>query len=129
MVASSPKTNSFYTLVYACVRRIPSGHVATYGDIATWLSSPRAARAVGYALAASMPSGVPWHRVINRLGEISMGGQIWRPEEQLARLRQEGVDFDAEGRCLLDRYRFKPTSAQRRRWALQGEQLQALRKC
>ena len=118
--------NSFYTLVYACVQEIPRGRVATYGDVAAWLGSPRAARAVGYALAARLPPDMPWHRVINRLGEISIGGELWRPDEQLVRLRGEGIEFNDEGRCELSRFRYVPTSAQLRCWAAKGEKLRAL---
>jgi methylated-DNA-protein-cysteine methyltransferase-like protein len=127
MPKSPQKHNSFYTLVYDCVRAIPAGSVATYGDVAAWLAAPRAARAVGYALAAQVPPDVPWQRVINRLGEISVGGALWRPEEQLSRLRREGIKFDQDGRCALSRYKYEPTKAELRRWFRSGEKLRALR--
>ena len=125
--AARLKSNSFYDLVYRCVREIPTGRVATYGDVAAWLASPRAARAVGYALAARLPSDVPWHRVVNRSGGISVGGAVWRPEEQLRRLRSEKVRFDKEQTCSLATYRFAPSTAQRRRWAKAGALLRSLR--
>jgi methylated-DNA-protein-cysteine methyltransferase-like protein len=127
MARSAQKHSSFCTLVYDCVRAIPAGSVVTYGDVAAWLAAPRAARAVGYALAAQTPPDVPWHRVINRLGEISVGGALWRPEEQLKRLRREGVKFDREGRCALERYKYAPSKVELRRWFREGEKLRAMR--
>src|SRR5262245_154669 len=59
--------------IYAVVRRIPKGRVATYGQVAALAGYPGHARQVGYALSA-LPSGtaLPWHRVINARGEISL---------------------------------------------------------
>lgn len=110
----SAKPTSFYLAVWAWVRKIPRGHVATYGQIATALGSPRAARAVGYALFALIeaPRGrsVPWHRVVNARGEISIGGALHRPGLQRALLEREDVAFDAEGRLALERYRYAPSA-------------------
>lgn len=87
----------FYARVYARVRRIPRGRVATYGQVAGWIGVPRGARAVGWALRALDPRrepGVPWHRVVGSGGRISprAGGGT---EEQRRRLRAEGVRFRA----------------------------------
>ena len=66
------EADTFYEAVYRIVRDIPRGRVMTYGQIATILGAPRAARAVGYALRASgKRSDVPWQRVINFRGGIS----------------------------------------------------------
>ncbi len=65
----SPTT---YQLIYATVRQIPRGHVATYGQIAELAGLPRQARQVGYALhALPEKTTVPWHRVVNPQGKIS----------------------------------------------------------
>lgn len=102
----------WYDRVYLWVRRIPSGRVSTYGDVATFLGHPRRARQVGWALAALPPdTDVPWQRVINRLGEISLRGEIERPLEQRRRLEEEGVVFDAADRCDLPRLRWHPDGA------------------
>ena len=99
---------NFYQAVYAWVRQVPRGKVVTYGQVATYLGSPRAARAVGYALAHLKDGRVPWHRVIGADGRISVGGRVDRPGEQLRRLRREGVVFDAEERVDLRRARWQP---------------------
>ncbi|HSJ54475.1 MAG TPA: MGMT family protein [Anaerolineae bacterium] len=97
--------NSFFEQVYRVVRRIPPGQVATYGQIARILGAPRAARTVGWAL-HDVPEGsdVPWQRVVNARGAISlerrgMGGAIQR-----ALLEEEGVRFDLEGHIDLAVY-------------------------
>ena len=98
-----PETsNSFFSRVHALVRKIPRGKVATYGQIARALGAPGAARTVGWAMRAC-PANVPWHRVINARGEISL-----RPtagfHEQCARLKAEGVRFNREGKIDLAKY-------------------------
>lgn len=97
--------NSFFEQVRRVVRLIPAGQVATYGQIARILGAPRAARTVGWAL-HDLPQGsdVPWQRVVNARGSISlesrgMGGAIQR-----ALLEEEGVRFNPEGRIDLAVY-------------------------
>jgi methylated-DNA-protein-cysteine methyltransferase-like protein len=68
-----PVRSELYRSIYTVVRRIPRGRVATYGQVAELAGIPRHARQVGYALhALEWGSSVPWHRVINARGEISM---------------------------------------------------------
>ena len=98
----------FYECVYALVRQIPPGKVVTYGQVAALLGQPRAARAVGYAL-RFLPAGtdVPWHRVINHRGHISLRTPPESPLLQRLLLAEEGVVFDAEGRVDLAIYRWQ----------------------
>ncbi|MBI1318081.1 MAG: methylated-DNA--[protein]-cysteine S-methyltransferase [Candidatus Hydrogenedens sp.] len=97
---------NFYDAVYAIVRDIPRGKVMAYGQIATILGVPRAARAVGYALKACDAKQVPWQRVINAQGRISGHGE--RPALQRALLEKEGIRFDADGACDLKRKQWHP---------------------
>jgi len=106
--SGTPKAGG-YERVYAVVRRIPAGKVATYGQIAALAGLPRRARFVGYALHA-LPNGsvIPWHRVVNAAGRLSLGavspaGAL----EQRIRLELEGVRFVA-GRVPLRQFRWKP---------------------
>lgn len=95
--------------MWAAVSTVPPGRVTTYGDVATVLGHPRRARQVGWALAALLPDrveAVPWHRVINAQGRISLRGDLHRGDEQRRRLEAEGVRFDAKGRCDLRRLRW-----------------------
>jgi methylated-DNA-protein-cysteine methyltransferase related protein len=105
----SQVTTNFYQRVYALVRQVPAGKVVTYGQVAALLGSPRAARAVGYALRyLPTESGVPWHRVINHQGGISPRYPAESPIVQRLLLEAEGVDFDAADRIDLSRYRWHP---------------------
>jgi len=100
-------TDGFFTRVYAAVRRIPRGRVATYGQIAVLLGVPRGARAVGWALRAlrgRSASTVPWQRVVGAGGRISLRGGSG-PFVQRKRLEAEGVRF-LGGRIDLARYGF-----------------------
>ena len=100
---------NFYEAVYTLVRDIPPGRVMTYGQIATILGAPRAARAVGYALRALAPgTDVPWQRVINSRGGISARGDVERPMLQQELLDEEGVQFGVDGNCDLKQYRWEP---------------------
>lgn len=95
--------------IYAVVRRIPRGRVATYGQVAALAGLPGHARQVGYALHA-LPdgdAGVPWHRVVNAKGMLSLrGGIAGSTIPQRLRLETEGVQFDAYGRIDLRRNRW-----------------------
>ena len=99
---------STYARVYAVVRRVPAGRVATYGQVARVAGLGEHARMVGYALAA-LPNGttVPWHRVINAQGTVSRrrsGDSL----SQRMRLEREGVRFDARGRASFARFGWRP---------------------
>jgi len=97
-----------FTRLLAVVRRIPRGRVATYGQVAALAGLPRYARHVGYALHAQ-PAGtpLPWHRVVNARGGISVRPWDGGAETQRLRLEAEGVQFDARGRVPLERYGWK----------------------
>ena len=103
------RPDSTRTRIYDVVRRVPSGRVATYGQIALIAGLPGHARQVGYAMAAvTRSSTVPWQRVLNAQGRISMrsegpAGSII--QQQL--LEREGVVF-AGGRVDLTRFGWKP---------------------
>jgi methylated-DNA-protein-cysteine methyltransferase-like protein len=99
------------TRIYAVVRRIPRGRVATYGQVAALAGLPGQARQVGYAMAAlEVDSGVPWHRVINARGAISLPSGDHSALIQRARLKAEGVVFD-DDRVSLDRWGWRPRAA------------------
>jgi methylated-DNA-protein-cysteine methyltransferase related protein len=95
--------------VWAVVRRIPRGRVATYGQVAALAGLGGQARQVGYALHALPGEGLaPWHRVVNARGAISLPPGRGADVTQRLRLEREGVRFDARGRIDLDRFRWRP---------------------
>lgn len=90
---------SYYDKVYDLVARIPYGNCATYGQIALMTGSPRAARAVGYALRACKNPAMPCHRVMGKDGIITE--HAFGPGVQRALLEAEGVPFTPDGRVDL----------------------------
>ena len=104
-------TSNFYEQVYAVVRRIPRGQVTSYGRIANMLGAPNAARAVGYALRAlkdksedSTYADIPWQRVVNSEGRISIVNREYGAKLQAKLLRAEGVVVSEDLRINLERY-------------------------
>lgn len=98
-----------YDRIYGVVRKIPRGRVTTYGSVARLAGVPRQARLVGYALHA-LPDGtvVPWHRVINAQGKLSLARNASGAGlAQRARLEREGVRVDAANRVSLTVYGWK----------------------
>jgi methylated-DNA-protein-cysteine methyltransferase-like protein len=116
----------FFVRVYEVVRMIPRGQVATYGQIAAIVSHRGAARTVGWAL-HSLVEGteVPWHRVINARGRISLHPGM----RQVSLLRQEGVIVNPQGKVDLKRFQWPgldwpEIEALRHRWHTQTPTLE-----
>lgn len=94
----------FVEQIFATVRKIPKGKVATYGQIAVLTGRPRAARIVGYAVANSEKYGpMPAHRVVFRDGSLCRP-HIFGPGMQRKLLEREGVGFLPDGRVDMDQY-------------------------
>ena len=108
-----------YNRIYAAVKRIPKGRVATYGQIAE-LAQASGPRQVGYALFSLKDKKVPWHRVINAKGEVSPRSGSDYDELQRVLLEAEGVAFDARGRVVLARYRWQPRPKRARSTSARG---------
>ena len=95
-----------YARIYVVVRQIPPGKVATYGQIAQIVGGCTA-RMVGYALAAAPAGGdVPWQRVINAQGKISLRANSGENALQRQLLEEEGIRFDAQSRVNLKQDRW-----------------------
>lgn len=98
----------FTLKVIDLIRAIPQGRVATYGAIAAMAGNRRAARQVARVLhSSSRTARLPWHRVINREGKISLD-KLQGYEEQKRRLQAEGVIFGPDDRIDLDRFGWVP---------------------
>lgn len=98
--------NDFYAAVYKLVRSIPAGSVATYGQVAAALGKPRGARLVGWALNVC-PADVPWQRVINHQGMISIENLRASKNLQAQLLQNEGVEVtERAGNFWVDLARF-----------------------
>ncbi len=114
---TSLQQSPVYLRIYAVARQIPRGRVATYGQIAA-IVGDCTPRMVGYAMAA-VPAGsdVPWHRVINAQGKISLRADSRGSAEQRARLEAEGIHFDADSRVNLRRVQWPGPSVE---WLLEN---------
>jgi methylated-DNA-protein-cysteine methyltransferase-like protein len=100
--------SSFHQQIVAAIKKIPRGKVATYGQVAAVAGNPRAARQVVRALHSSTrKENLPWHRVINARGRVSL-----RPGEgyevQKAMLEDEGIVFSADDTIDLKRFGWLP---------------------
>ena len=93
---------SFFDKVYEVVKQIPYGKVATYGDIARALGSPKASRQVGWALHVNPdPENIPCYRVVDRFGRVSKAFAFGGENRQRQLLEMEGIVFDQKG-CVKD---------------------------
>jgi len=105
--------SDLYARFYDVIQRIPTGRVATYGQIAALAGLPGYARQVGYALHATPADlDLPWHRVINSKGMISIKSD--GPYENIQRLmlEEEGIKFDLKNRVPLKAYQWDPETNQ-----------------
>ena len=107
---------AFSDRVFAVVRQIPRGKVATYGQIARLIGAPRSARYVGYALRANPSPGddaadIPCHRVVFKDGRMATGFAFGGPNVQQEMLEAEGVSFDDEGRVVMAEHLWNGTPA------------------
>ena len=121
-MASSAMTDhvaKLYRSIYAVVRRIPTGHIATYGQVAELAGIPGGARVAGAALKTSKPSDrLPWQRVIGKAGRNRGRIAIHDPvgaavQRQL--LDDEGVTITETGLIALDRYGWLPGASPHRK--------------
>lgn len=100
--------DSFHKALIKTIKKIPKGKVATYGQIAALAGNPRAARQVARALhSSSEKENLPWHRVVNSRGKISLHPGAGY-ELQQALLEQEGVVFGLQDTIDLNRFLWQP---------------------
>ena len=92
--------SSFYNKIYEIAAKIPKGYVASYGQIARMAGSPRATRAVGTAM-RNAPDNleIPYHRVVNKKGEMTASDTCEGRKNQRQTLESEGVCFLPNG-CI-----------------------------
>jgi methylated-DNA-protein-cysteine methyltransferase-like protein len=87
----NPRKEKFFSDVYEVVKQIPNGRVTSYGAIAAFLGTKGSSRMVGYAMNASHGTGVPAHRVVNRLGLLTGKHHFPTPNAMEELLAAEGV--------------------------------------
>lgn len=105
--------------IWKTVAAIPRGQVATYGQVADLAGCGRAARMVGRSLGKAPKSmQLPWHRVINAAGMISLPVDSKGYKTQRQRLLSEGVEFRGK-RIDMNRFQWQP-SLDELLWKLDG---------
>jgi methylated-DNA-protein-cysteine methyltransferase-like protein len=114
LIQDSIKMTPFTKAVIAWIHKIPVGKVATYGQIARLAGKPGSARAVGWILnACAETHALPWQRVLNSQGKISLPKKSSAYLEQKRLLENEGVEI-IKGALDLERYGWKKEPAKKR---------------
>jgi methylated-DNA-protein-cysteine methyltransferase-like protein len=105
---AQPTGDAAVEAIYAVIRRIPKGWVATYGQVAAMAGLPRRARLVGHILQhLDTNAKLPWHRVVNAGGKVSYSlSREGSDALQRRLLEKEGVEFDHKNRFDLERFRW-----------------------
>lgn len=98
----SPEEEGPFAVVHRLVGQIPTGRVATYGQISQLIGRRLTPLGVGWAIRAAPEGAIPWQRVVNAQGKISTDDQ--HPGLQREMLESEGVIFDARDRIDLMRF-------------------------
>jgi methylated-DNA-protein-cysteine methyltransferase related protein len=95
---------NFRDQVIQIVQQIPEGKVTTYGTVATMAGQPRGARLVAGIMNAFGEDDLPWQRVINRHGFISIKNPDHPKEEQKALLEDESIEVSEDFMVDLEKY-------------------------
>jgi len=108
MSGDSARLHKRMRRIWAVVRDIPEGKVASYGQVAAMAGVPRGARQVGYAL-KQLPAdlAIPWHRVVRSSGRLAFDSNSRAFKQQVKRLSMENVVV-TKGRVSMNRYRWQP---------------------
>jgi methylated-DNA-protein-cysteine methyltransferase-like protein len=105
----------FNDKVYKIVSHIPSGKVASYGQVASMAGNPRASRAVGYAMHRNpYYDSMPCHRVVYQDGRLTDGLAFGGKDVQRKLLKAEGIKFTKDGCVIMTKYRWDGKSAESR---------------
>lgn len=113
----------FKDMVLKTVSMIPWGRVMSYGQVALFVGIPRAARQVGWILNRSHEPGIPWWRVVNNEGRVSIKGSEHSAEEQKNLLIAEGVDVNDNLTFEIEDYRYFPDPDLLKGLGLEGDYL------
>ncbi len=100
MESPSSTSSSIFEVIYEKIKEVPYGKVSSYGAIAKAIGRPRAAQVVGWALGGlDRPNEIPWQRIVNKEGRLSIVNRKVGPEDQKRLLTMEGVSVreSAEG--------------------------------
>jgi len=109
--------SKFSQAVAQIVKAVPEGTVVSYGQVAAYVEVPRAARQVGWVLRTMETADLPWWRVINNAGRISIKGNMFNDaDQQRELLRREGVEVGEDFGIAIEKYRFRPDEDWLKQW-------------
>lgn len=118
---------NFKEHVYKTIEAIPYGTVASYGQIALMVGVPRAAIQVGWVLnRAAGKYELPWWRIINNAGRISIKGCIHTPLDQKRLLEKEGIIVNDDLTLDIEKYRYRPTQSELKKLKLADDYIQTI---
>ena len=114
----------FKARVITIIRSVPRGKVVSYGQVALYAGLPRAAREVGWILRGSKED-MPWWRVINNAGKISIEGN-WQADKRTQKqlLEADGVDVSQDMIVDMEKYRFIADEVQLKKFQLEPVYIQ-----
>lgn len=115
--------SQFTLKVIQVIQSIPQGKVVSYGQVAVYVGIPRAARQVGWALSNLEDTvSLPWWRVINNAGRITIKGNRYNtPELQKKLLEQDGIEVNDDLTIAIEKYRFRADNTLLQQWHLPEE--------
>ncbi len=118
--------SDFKDKVIQVVTRVPKGKVVSYGQVASYVGLPRAAREVGWVM-SEVGEVTPWWRVVNNKGYISIRGNLTADKERQASLLiLEGVPVDEEFKLPIEEFRFRPTEKELKEFQLEDGYIRTL---
>ncbi len=118
--------SDFRNKVIRVVSSVPKGKVVSYGQVASYVGLPRAAREVGWVM-SELGEVAPWWRVVNNKGFISIRGNMSADKERQASLLiMEGVPVDEDFKLPIDEYRFRPTEKELKEFQLEDRYVTSL---
>jgi methylated-DNA-protein-cysteine methyltransferase-like protein len=118
--------SDFRNNVIRVVSSVPKGKVVSYGQVASYVGLPRAAREVGWVM-SELGEVTPWWRVVNNKGFISIRGNLSADKERQASLLiMEGVPVDEDFKLPIDEYRFRPTEKELKEFQLENTYIRTL---
>ncbi|CAN5125499.1 MGMT family protein [soil metagenome] len=119
----------FKQKVIDVIRLVPFGTVVSYGQVAVMIGVPRAARQVGWILNSTEgKDDLPWWRVMNNVGYLSIRGTKLSDKELQAKLlRAEGIEVNDDFTLDMKKYRFRPDEKFLKRFQLTDECIQMVR--
>lgn len=118
--------SEFKEKIYQITKTIPKGKVASYGQVALMAGIPRAARQAGWVLNKLEDNSIPWWRVVNNQGKISIKGNKYSALEQKSLLESEGIPINKALTFDIKKYRYIPTNKEIKKLELDQELLDKL---